>query len=132
MIHTLTYGKALQVLNFIIEPYKVDKVNFIVLGRSNSGKIWFINNFCNLYDLVYVFCNKTNEWEGVNYLLVMIYIYLAKCKFLLSITIYLMGDLIRLPAIEALYSKGRHYNIIIICSSYTITDLSTKREIIHQ
>ena len=36
------------------------------------------------------------------------------------------GDLIRLPAIEALYSKVRHYNIIIICSGHTITHLSTK------
>ena len=99
MIHTLTYGKALKVLYIIIEPYKVDKVNFIVLGRSNSGKTWFINNFCILYDLVYVFCKNTNEWEGVNYLLVMIYIYLAKCKILLLIAIYMMGDLIRLPAI---------------------------------
>ena len=37
-----------------------------------------------------------------------------------------MGDNIRLPAIDSLYSKGRHRNINIICVGHTVTDLYTK------
>ena len=37
-----------------------------------------------------------------------------------------MGENIRLPAIDSLYSKGRHYNINIVCVGHTVTDLSTK------
>ena len=37
-----------------------------------------------------------------------------------------MGENIRLPAIDSLYSKGRHHNISIICVGHTVTDLNTK------
>ena len=37
-----------------------------------------------------------------------------------------MGENIRLPAIDSLYSKGRHHNINIICVDHTVTDLNTK------
>ena len=37
-----------------------------------------------------------------------------------------MCDNIRLPAVDALYLKGRHHNINIICAGHTITDLNTK------
>ena len=33
-----------------------------------------------------------------------------------------MGENIRLPAIDSLYSKGRHHNINIICVGHTVTD----------
>ena len=37
-----------------------------------------------------------------------------------------MGENIRLPAIDSLYSKGRHHNINIICVTHTVTDFITK------
>ena len=37
-----------------------------------------------------------------------------------------MGENVRLPAIDSLYSKGRHHNINIICVCHTVTDLNTK------
>ena len=37
-----------------------------------------------------------------------------------------MGENIRLPAIDSLYSKVRHHNINIICVGHTVTDLNTK------
>ena len=37
-----------------------------------------------------------------------------------------MGENIRLPAIDSLYSKGRHHNINIICVAHTVTDFITK------
>ena len=37
-----------------------------------------------------------------------------------------MGENIRLPPIDSLYSKGRHHNINIICVGHTVTDLNTK------
>ena len=35
-----------------------------------------------------------------------------------------MCDNIRLPAVDALYLKGQHHNINIICAGHTITDLN--------
>ena len=41
-----------------------------------------------------------------------------------------MGENIRLPAIDSLYSKRRHQNYNILCVGQTVTDLNTKaREI---
>ena len=37
-----------------------------------------------------------------------------------------MGENIRLPAIDSLYSKGRHHNMNIICVGHSVTDLNTK------
>ena len=37
-----------------------------------------------------------------------------------------LGENIRLPAIDSLYSKGRHHNINIISVGQTVTDLNTK------
>ena len=43
-----------------------------------------------------------------------------------------MGENIRLPATDSLYSKGRHHNINIICVGHTVTDLIQKQEITPQ
>ena len=37
-----------------------------------------------------------------------------------------MGENIRSPAIDSLYSKGRHHNSNTICLGHTVTDLNTK------
>ena len=81
-----------------------------------------------MYDTVNVFCIDGSEWNGYN-------VYGIDDLKLLDnldsfdnkfIIIDDMGGNIRLPAIDLLYSKGRHHNTNIICVGHTVTDLNTK------
>ena len=86
-------------------------------------KTTILKNYCGLYDTVNVFCIDGSEWRGYN-------VYGIDDLKLLDnldssanslIKIDDMGENLRLPAIDSLYSKGRHHNINIICGrSYCI------------
>ena len=114
--------------NVLPEPFETKKHNFIIYGPSYSGKTNFIKEFWGLYDTVNVICIDGGEWKGYN-------VYgVDELKLLENldsfannlITLDEMGENIRLPAIDSLYSKGRHHNINIICAGHTVTDLNTK------
>ena len=77
---------------------------------------------------VNVFCIDGGEWKGYN-------VYgVDDLKLLDNLDSFAnrliifddMGENIRLPAINSLYSKGRHHNINIICRGHTVIDLNTK------
>ena len=117
--------------NVAPEPFEMKKHNFFNYGPSNSwsiGKTTFIEDFCGFYDTVIVFCIYGSEWMGYN-------VYgIDDLKLLDNLDSFAnghiifddMGENIRLPAIDSLYSKGRHQNINIICVGHTVTDLNTK------
>ena len=114
--------------NVVPEPFEIKKHNFIIYGPSNSGKTTFIKDFCGLYDTVNVFCIDGSEWKAYN-------VYgLDDLKLLDNLDGFAnrriifddMGENIRLPAIDSLYSKGRHHNNNIRCVGHTVTDLNTK------
>ena len=114
--------------NVIPELFETKKHNFIIYGPSNSGKTTFIKDFSGLYDTVNVFCIDGSEWKGDN-------VYGSDDFKLLDnldsfanslIIVDDMGENIKLPAIDSLYSKGRHHNINITCVGHTVTDLNTK------
>ena len=104
------------------------KNNFIIYGPSNSGKTTFIKDYCGLYETVNVFCIDGSEWKGYNvYGIDDLKLLDNLDSFDNSLIIFDdMGENIRLPAIDSLYSKGRHHNINIICVGHTVTDLNTK------
>ena len=79
-------------------------------------------------DTVNVICIDGGEWKGYN-------VYgVDDLKLLENLDSFAnnpiifddMGENIRLPAIDSLYSKGRHQNINIIRVGHTLTDLNTK------
>ena len=81
-----------------------------------------------MYDTVNVFCIDGSEWKEYNvYCIDDLKVLDNLYSFANSLIIFDdMGETIRLPAIESLYSKGRHRNINIICVGHTVTDLYTK------
>ena len=81
-----------------------------------------------MYDTDNVFCIDCSEWKGYNvYGVDDLKILDNLDSFANSLIIFDdMGENIRLPAIDSLYSKGRHHNINIICVGHTVTDLNTK------
>ena len=78
--------------------------------------------------MVNVFCVVTREWNGYNTFSVNELDLLKNPEdFANSLVIFDdMGDNIRLPAVDMLYSSGRHHNIKIKCVGHTVTDLNTK------
>ena len=99
------------------------KNNFIIYGPSISGKTTFIKDYCGLYETVNVFCVDGSEWKRYNvYGLDDLKLLDILDSFANSLIIFDdMGENIRLPAIDVLYSKGRHHNINIICVKQAIT-----------
>ena len=95
----------------------------LILVKTN-----FIKDYCGLYDNVNEFCIDGSEWKGYNVYGVDGLTLLDNLdSFANSLIIFDdMGENIRLPAIDSLYSKGRHHNINIICVGHTVTDLNTK------
>ena len=81
-----------------------------------------------MYETVNVFCIDGSEWKGYNVYGVDDLKLLDNLdSFANSLIIFDdMGENIRLPAIDSLYSKGRHHNINIICVGHNVTDLNTK------
>ena len=114
--------------NIVLEAFEMKKHNFIIYGPSNSGKTTFIKYYCGLYDTVNVFCIDGSEWKGYNvYGIDYLKLLDNLDSFANSLIIFDdMGENIRLPAIDSLYSKGRHRNINITCVGHTVTDLNTK------
>ena len=114
--------------NIVPEPFEIKKHNFIIYGPSNSGKTTFIKDYCGLYETVKVFCIGGSEWKGYNiYGIDDLKLLDNLNSFANSLNIFDdMGENIRLPAIDSLYSKGRHHNINIICVGHTVTDINTK------
>ena len=115
--------------NVVPEPFEIKKHNFIIFGSSNSGKNIFIKDFCGFYDTVNVFCIDGSEWRGYNdvYGIDNLNLLDNLDSFANSPIVFDdMGENIRLPAIDSLYSKGRHHNINIVCVGHTVADLNTK------
>ena len=114
--------------NVVPEPFENKKHNFIIYGPSNSGKTTFMKGFCGLNDTVNVFCTNGSEWKGYNvYGIDDLKLLNNLDSFANSLIIFDdMGENIRLPSIDSLYSKGRHHNINIKCVGHTVTDLNTK------
>ena len=114
--------------NIVPEPFKTKKHNFIIYGPSNSGKTTFIKDYCGLYETVNVFCIDGSEWKGYNvYGIDDLKLLDNLDSFANSLIIFDdMEENIRLPAIDSLYSKGRHHNSNIIFVGHTVTDLNTK------
>ena len=114
--------------NVVPETSEIKKHNFIIYGPSNSGKAKFIKNFCGLYDTVNVFCIDGSEWKGYNVHGIDDLKLLDNLdSFANSLIIFDdIGENIRLPAIDLLYSKGRHHKINIKYVGHTVTDLNTK------
>ena len=81
-----------------------------------------------MYDTVNVFCIDGSEWKGyIVYGIDDLKLIDNLDSFANSLIVFDdMGENIRLPAIDSLYSKGRHHNINIICVGHTVTDLNTK------
>ena len=81
-----------------------------------------------MYDTVHVLCIDGNEWKGYNVYGIDDFKLLDNLdSFANSLIIFDdMGENIRLPAIDSLYSKGRHHNINRICVGHTVADLNTK------
>ena len=81
-----------------------------------------------MYDSVNVFCISTDEWKGYNVYGIDDLKLLDNIDNFANSLIILddMGENIRLPAIDSLYSKGRHHNINIICVGHTVTKINTK------
>ena len=104
------------------------KNNFIIYVPSNSGKTTFIKDYCGLYETVIVFCVDGSEWKGYNvYGIDDLKLLDNLDSFANSLIIFDdMGENIRLPAIDALYSKGRQHNINKKCVGHTVTDVKTK------
>ena len=113
--------------NVVPEPFEIKNIT-IIYGPSNSGKTIFIKDFCGLFDTVNVFCIDGSEWKGYNvYGIDDLKLLDNLDSFADSLIIFDdMGENTRLPAIDSLYSKGRHHNINIICVGHTVTDLNTK------
>ena len=107
---------------------KFKKPNFIIHGPSNSGKTTFIKDYCGLHETVKVFCIDGSEWKGYNvYGIDDLKLLDNLDSFANSLIIFDdMGENIRLPAIDSLYSKCKHHNINIICVGHTVRDLNTK------
>ena len=114
--------------NIAPEPFEIRKHNFIIYGPPNSGKTTSIKDYCGFYETVNVFCIDSSEWKGYNVNGIDDLKLLDNLdSFANSLIIFDdMGENIRLPAIDSLYSKGRHHNINIICVGHTVTDLNTK------
>ena len=110
------------------EPFEIKKQYFIIYGPSNSGKTAFIKDYCGLYETVNVFCIDGSEWKGYNvYGIDDLKLLDNLDSFANSLIIFDdMGENIRLPAIDSLYSKSRHHNFNIICVGHTVTNLNTK------
>ena len=110
------------------EPFEIKKHNFIFYGPSNSCITNFIKNYCGLYETVNVFCIDGSEWAGYNvYGIDDLKLLDNLDSFANSLIIFDdMGENIRLPAIDSLYSKSRHHNFNIICAGHTVTDINTK------
>ena len=81
-----------------------------------------------MYDTIKVFCVDGSEWKGY-------FVYdIDDLKLLDNLDNFTnsliifddMGENIRLPAIDSLYSKGRHHNTNIIYVGHTVTYLNTK------
>ena len=81
-----------------------------------------------MYETVNVFCIDGSEWKGYKvYGIDDLKLLDNLDSFANSLIVFDdMGENIRLPAIDSLYSKGRHHNINIICVGHTVTDLNTK------
>ena len=114
--------------NIVPKPFEIKKHNFIIYGPSNSGKTTFIKDYCGFYETVNVFCIDGSEWKGYNvYGIDDLKLLDNLDSFANSLIIFDdMGENIRLPAIDSLYSKGKHQNINVICVDHTVTDLNTK------
>ena len=114
--------------NIVPEPFEIKIHNFIIYGPSISGKRTFITDYSGLYETVDVFCIEGSEWKGYNVNGIDDLKLLDNLdSFANSLIIFDdVGENIRLPAIDLLYSKGRHHNINIICVGHTVTDLNTK------
>ena len=114
--------------NIVPEPFEMKKHNFIIYGPSISGKTTFIKDYSGFYDTANVFCIDGSEWNGYNVYGVDDLKLLDNLgSFANSLIIFDdMGENIRLPTIDSLYSKGRHHNINIICVGHTVTDLNNK------
>ena len=81
-----------------------------------------------MYDTDNVFCINDSEWKGYNvYVIDDLNLLDNLDSFANSLILFDdMGENIRFPAIDSLYSKGRHKKINIKCVGHTVTDLNTK------
>ena len=114
--------------NIVPEPFEIKIHNFVIYGPSISGKRNFITGYCGLYETVDVFCIDGSEWRGyIVYGIDELKLLVNLDSFANSLIIFdNMGENIRLPAIDSLYSKGRLHNINIMCVGHTVTDSNTK------
>ena len=97
---------------------KLKNITLLFLVHLILVKTTFIKDFCGLYDTVNVFCINGSEWRGYNdvYGIDDLNLLDNLDSFANSLILFDdMGENIRLPAIDSLYSKGRHHNINIVC-----------------
>ena len=114
--------------NIVPDSFEMKKHNFIICGPTNLGKTTFINEYCSLYKTVKVFSFDTNEWTGYNT------INFNELKLLENVEDFAnsliifddMGDIKRIPAVDLLYTLGRHLKINITCVGHIVTELSPK------
>ena len=94
--------------NVVAEPFETKEHNFIIYCPSNSYKTTFMKDFCGLYDTVNVFCIDGSEWKRYNvYGTDDLKLLENLDNFANSLIIFDdMGENIRLPAIDSIYSKG--------------------------
>ena len=81
-----------------------------------------------MYDTANVFCIDGSEWRGYNdvYGIGDLNLLDNLDSFANSLIVFDdIGAKIRLPAIDSLYSKGRHHNINTVCVGHTVADLNT-------
>ena len=107
---------------------KLKNITLLFMVHLILVKTTFIKDYCGLYETVKVFCIDGSEWNGYNVYGVDDLKLLDNLdSFANSLIIFDdMGENIRLPAIDSLYSKGRHHIIKIICVGHTVTDLNNK------
>ena len=103
-------------MNIVPKEFEMKSGNFLIYGPSNSGKTTFIKEYCSLYETVNEFCRDAREWKRYSTFSVSELHLLNHPDDSANSLVIIddMGENIRLPSVNELYSSGRHNKINIM------------------